>query len=96
MSHIASLPNLKTIYPQWLQSALNYYWGDGSEDEIYDDGMWDMLAKCYSHYVEHFPLLQKHHYGTSTDKPNCYSLCTVKRQEFLDEINNWQITITGE
>ena len=72
---------LKSNYAKWLQSAHDYYWGDGTEDMM-SDGAWDMLAKQYANNLSNFPFLEKHNLGSG----GCYSLCTVKKQEFIDEI----------
>jgi hypothetical protein len=77
-----NLSALQDKYVEWLQSAYHYYWGDGTE-YMMSDGEWDYFAKLYAANVEHFPLLQKHYYGES----DCWSLCTVKQQEFIHELN---------
>ena len=41
-----------------------------------------MLAKQYAKTLSAFPFLSNHKLGSG----NCYSLCTVKKQEFIDEI----------
>ena len=70
-----------TTYKDWLQSAHDYYWGDGTEDML-PDWLWDSIGKEYANNLSSFPFLAKHSFGSG----GCYSLCTVKKQDFLDEI----------
>ena len=76
-----NIEHLKASYSKWLQSAYDYYWGDGTEDMM-SDGEWDMLAKQYAKTLSAFQFLSNHKLGSG----DCYSLCTVKKQEFIDEI----------